>query len=160
LKDGDKEVKEVDFLVAGPFVRDLDIATSPDKSNLYLVDLANTNYAIEIKSYSDATATLKVGKLKDEATVKISDRMKAYMKEFTEGGRIAEAAKKYVKSGVNAADIVLENGEPMFGDPITKGMTIRYIKADGTYVCSTELGFETVEVTWDGDTISKIVVVE
>ncbi len=160
LKDAGKEVEEVDFLEAGPFVRDLDIATSPDKSNLYLVDLANTNYELELKSFVDLTATLKVGKLKDEATVKVSERMKAYMKEFVESGRIAEAAKKYVKSGVDVSSIVLENGEPMFGDPITKGLKIRYIKQDGTYVCSTELGFETVEISWDGDNISKIVVSE
>jgi len=162
LKDGDTEIEAVDFLEAGPFVRDLDIATSPEKSDLYLVDLANANYTIEIKSYGDAVATLKVGKLKDEATVKINERMKAFQKEFAEGGRLVAAAKKYVKSGVNAMDIVLEDdGEPMFGDPIVTGLKIRYIKADGTYVCSVGSGlFETVEISWDGDHISKIIAAE
>lgn len=157
VKEGDKEIKEVDFLVAGPFVRDLDIATSPDKSNLYLVD-ANGKYTIEIKSYGDATATLDMGALKDEATVKVSDRMKAFLGEFSEGGRILEAAKNYVKDGVDPYNITTENGQPMFGDPATKGLAITNIKADGTYVCSAELWYKSVEVTWDGDYISKIVV--
>ncbi|TSJ46269.1 hypothetical protein [Fluviicola chungangensis] len=157
LKEGDKEIEQVDFLVAGPFVRDLDIATSPDKSNLYLVD-ADGKYTIEINSFGDASATLNVGVLKDEATVKVSDRMNAFLNEFAEGGRILEAAKNYVKSGVNPYDITTENGEPMFGDPATKGLQITNIKADGTYVCSAELWYESVEVSWDGDNISKIVV--
>lgn len=157
LKEGDKEIEAVDFLVSGPFVRDLDIATTPDKSNLYLVD-ANGKYTVEIKSYGDAVATLDLGTLKDEATVKVSERMKAFLNEFTEGGRILEAAKNYVKSGVNPYDITTENGAPMIGDPATQGLQITNIKADGTYVCSAALWYETVEVTWDGDNISKIVV--
>lgn len=157
VKEGDKEVEEVDFLVAGPFVRDLDLTTSPDKSNLYLLDV-NGKYTIEVKSYADATATLDMGTLKDEATVKVSDRMKAFLNEFTEGGRILEAAKKYVKEGVDPYNITTENGEPMFGDPATQGLSISNIKADGTYVCSAELWYETVEVTWDGDNISRIAV--
>lgn len=158
LKEGEKEIEAVDFLVSGPFVRDLDISTSPDKSDLYLVDLANTNYAINIKSYGSELAALNLGKLKDEATVKVNERMKAFLKEFTEGGRILEAAKKYVASGVNPMDIATENGEMMFGDPVTKGLQIKHITADGTYICSTEFGFDSVEVTWDGDNISKIAV--
>jgi hypothetical protein len=157
VKEGDKEVEAVDFLVAGPFVRDLDLTTSPDKSNLYLLDV-NGKYTIEVDSYGDATATLDMGTLKDEATVKVSDRMKAFLNEFTEGGRILEAAKKYVKEGVNPYDITTENGQPMIGDPATQGLSISNIKADGTYVCSAELWYETVEVTWDGDHISKIAV--
>ncbi len=157
LKDGDKEIEAVDFLVSGPFVRDLDITTSPDKSNLYLVD-ANGKYTIEIKSYGDAVGTLEVGALKDEATVKVSDRMKAFLNEFNEGGRILEAAKNYVKSGVNPYDITTENGGPMIGDPATQGLKISNIKADGTYVCSAEIWYDSVEVTWDGDNISKIAV--
>jgi hypothetical protein len=151
-------VEEVDFLLAKPFVRDLDILSSPDKSTLYLVDIANTHYAITIKSYGDEVASLDLGALKDEATVKVSDRMKAYLKEFAEGGRILEAAKKYVKSGVNPLDIATENGETLFGDPVVKNLKIKHIKPDGTYVCSAELGFEEVEITWDGDAISKITV--
>lgn len=159
LKEGDKEIEKVDFLEAGPFVRDLDITTSPDKSDLYLVDLANAKYVVEIKSYGDAVATLDVGALKDEATVKVNDRMKAFLKEFTEGGRVLEAAKKYVKSGVSPYDIATEeNGEAMFADPVTKGLKITQITADGTYICSTEFGFESVEITWDGDNISRITV--
>jgi hypothetical protein len=158
LKEGDKEIEKVDFLVSGPFVRDLDITTSPDKSDLYLVD-ANGKYTIEIKSYGDAVATLDVGALKDEATVKVNARMKEFLNEFTEGGRVLEAAKNYVKSGVNPYDIATEeNGEAMFADPVTKGLKITNIKADGTYVCSTEFGFSSVEITWDGDNISKIAV--
>lgn len=157
LKEGDKEIEQVDFLEAGPFVRDLDISTSPDKSNLYLVD-ADGKYTIEIKSFGDASATLDVGVLKDEATVKVSDRMSAFLNEFTEGGRILEAAAKYVKSGVNPYDITTEDGQPMMGDPATQGLKITNIQADGTYVCSAELWYESVEVSWDGDYISKIVV--
>lgn len=157
LKEGDKEIEKVDFLESSPFVRDLDIATTPDKSDLYLVD-ANGKYTIEIKSYGSDVALLKVAALKDEATVKVSDRMKAFVNEFTEGGRILEAAKKYVKSGVNPYDITTENGEPMFGDPATSGLKITNIKADGTYVCSAEIWYESIEVTWDGDNISKIAV--
>jgi hypothetical protein len=158
VKEGDKEIEAVDFLVAGPFVRDLDLTSSPDKSDLYLLDV-DGKYTIEIKSYGDATATLDMGALKDEATVKVSDRMKAFMNEFTEGAHILEIAKKYVKEGVNPYDIATEsNGEPMFLDPVTSGLTITNIKADGTYVCSAELWYEAVEITWDGDHISKIVV--
>ncbi len=157
LKEGDKEIEQVDFLQAGPFVRDLDITSSPDKSNLYLVD-ANGKYTIEINSFGSEVATLEVGTLKDEATVKVSNRMKAFLNEFTEGGRILEAAKNYVKSGVDPMDITTENGQPMIGDPATQGLKITNIKADGTYVCSAELWYETVEVSWDGDNISKIVV--
>lgn len=157
VKEGDKEIEQVDFLVAGPFVRDLDLTNSPDKSNLYLLD-TDGKYTIEIKSYGDAIATLDMGTLKDEATVKVSDRMKAFLNEFTEGGRILEAAKKYVKEGVDPYNITTENGEPMLGDPATQGLAITNIKADGTYVCSAELWYETVEVTWDGDNISKIIV--
>jgi hypothetical protein len=157
VKEGDKEVEEVDFLVAGPFVRDLDLTTSPDKSNLYLLDV-NGKYTIEVKSYADAIATLDMGTLKDEATVKVSDRMKAFLNEFTEGGHILEIAKKYVKEGVNPYDIATEsNGEPMFLDPITQ-LEISNIKADGTYVCSADMWYDAVEITWDGDNISKIVV--
>lgn len=157
VKEGDKEIEAVDFLVAGPFVRDLDLTSSPDKSDLYLLDV-NGKYTIEIKSFGDASATLEMGTLKDEATVKVSDRMKAFLNEFAEGGRILEAAKKYVKEGVDPYNITTENGEPMFGDPATQGLAITHIKADGTYVCSAELWYDTVEVTWDGDYISKIVV--
>lgn len=159
VKEGDKEIEPVDFLVSGSFVRKLDISTTPDKSELYLVD-AKGNYTIEIKSYGDAIATLAVSALKDEATVKVSDRMKAYINEFTEGGRILEAAKKYVKSGVDPSDITTENGEAMFGDPVTMGIQITQIKADGTYVCTpqNESWFDSMEVTWEGDNISKIVV--
>lgn len=157
VKEGDKEVEEVDFLVAGPFVRDLDLTTSPDKSNLYLLDV-NGKYTIEVKSYADAIATLDMGTLKDEATVKVSDGMKAFLNEFTEGGHILEIAKKYVKEGVNPYDIATEsNGEPMFLDPITQ-LEISNIKADGTYVCSADMWYDAVEITWDGDNISKIVV--
>lgn len=159
LKEGDKEIEKVDFLISKAFVRDLDIATSPDKSDLYLVDLANTKYAVEIKSYGDAVATLNVGKLKDEATVKVNERMKAFMKEFTEGQRLLEAAKKYVKSGVNPYDIATENnGQPAFTDPATKGLQIRHITKEGTFICSTEFGYDSVEISWDGENISKIVV--
>ena len=157
LKDGDKEVEKVDFLVSGPFVRDLDITSSPDKSDLYLVD-ANGKYTIEIKSYGDAVATLDLGTLKDEATVKINDRMKAFMNEFKDGSGILKATKNYVKDGVNPYDIVTENGQPILGDPATAGLSITNIKADGTYVCSAEQWYETIEVTWDGDYISKIIV--
>lgn len=159
VKEGDKEIEQVDFLVSGSFVRDLDIATTPDKSELYLVD-AKGKYTIEIKSFGDAVATLDVASLNDEATVKISDRMKAFVNEFNEGGRILEAAKKYVKSGVDPNDITTENGEAMFGDPVTMGIQITQIKADGTYVCApqNESWFESFEVTWDGDNISKIAV--
>lgn len=159
LKEGDKEIEQVDFLVSKPFVRDLDITTSPDKSDLYLVD-ANGKYTIEIKSYGDAVATLNVDALKDEATVKVNARMNEFLNEFTEGGRILEASKKYVKSGVNPYDIATDNGEAMFADPVTKGLKITHITADGTYICSTEFGFESVEITWDGDNISKIAVKE
>lgn len=159
VKEGGKEIEAVDFLVSGSFVRDLDIATTPDKSELFLVD-AKGKYTIEIKSYGDAVATLDVSALKDEATVKVSDRMKAYVNEFTEGGRILEAAKKYVKSGVDPSDITTENGETMFGDPVTMGLQITNIKADGTYVCSgsSDSWYESIEVTWEGDNISKITV--
>lgn len=153
LKEGDKEIEKVDFLVAGPFVRELAIET-PDKSDLYLVD-AKGKYTIEIKSFGDATASLDVT-LKDEATVKISDRMKAFMNEFIDGSGILKATKNYVKEGVDPYDIVTEDGESILGDPATAGLTITNIKADGTYVCSTEQWYETVEVTWDGDNISKI----
>lgn len=159
LKEGDKAVEVVDYLVSGPFLRDLDIETSPDKSDLYLVD-AKGKYTIEIKSYSDEVASLSVT-LKDEATVKINEKMRAFVKEFADGGRILEAAKKYVKSGVKPSDITTDqNGKSLFGDPITKGLKIESIKPDGTYVCSAEMWYESVEVTWDGDTISKILVVE
>nr|WP_294859107.1 hypothetical protein [uncultured Fluviicola sp.] len=157
LKEGDKEIEKVDFLVSGPFVRDLDITTSPDKSDLYLVD-ANGKYTIEIKSYSDAVATLDAGTLKDEATVKVSERMNAFLKEFADGSGILKAANNYVKEGVNPYDITTENGESILGDPATAGLAIKNIKADGTYVCSTEQWYDSVEVTWDGDNISKIVV--
>ena len=157
LKEGDKEIEAVDFLVSGPFVRDLDIATTPDKSDLYLVD-AKGKYTVEIKSYGDAIATLDLGTLKDEATVKVSDRMKAFMNEFTNGSGILKAAKNYVKEGVNPYDITTENGEAILGDPATAGLAITNIKADGTYVCSAEQWYNTIEVTWDGDNISKIVV--
>ncbi|MNU65898.1 hypothetical protein D3C71_552010 [compost metagenome] len=154
LKEGDKEIEQVDFLVAGPYVRDLDIATTPDKSELFLVD-AKGKYTIEIKSFGDATASLNVT-LKDEATVKVSDRMKAFVKEFENGSGILAASKNYVKSGVNPFDIVTDNGGMMLGDPATHGLKIVKIKADGTYVCSAEVWYETIEVTWDGDNISKI----
>lgn len=157
LKDGDKEIEKVDFLVSQAFVRDLDITTSPDKSDLYLVD-ANGKYTIEIKSYGDAVGTLEVGALKDEATVKVSDRMKAFLNEFKDGSGVLKATKNYVKDGVNPYDIVTENGQPILGDPATAGLSITNIKADGTYVCSAEQWYETIEVTWDGDYISKIVV--
>ncbi|WP_300665969.1 hypothetical protein [Fluviicola sp.] len=154
LKEGDKEIEKVDFLVAGPFIRALGVE-SPDKSDLYLVD-AKGKYTIEIKSFGDATASAEVSSLKDEATVKISDRMKAFLKEFENGSGIIAATKKYLKTGVNPYDIVTENGEMIVGDPATHGLVITNIKADGTYVCSAESWYETIEVTWDGDTISKI----
>lgn len=157
VKEEDKEVEEVDFLVAGPFVRDLDLTTSPDKSKLYLLDV-NGKYTIEVKSYADATATLDMGTLKDEATVKVSDRMKAFMNEFKDGSGVLKATKNYVKDGVNPYDIVTENGESILGDPATAGLRITNIKADGTYVCSSEQWYDTIEVTWDGDHISKIAV--
>lgn len=157
VKEGDKEVEEVDFLVAGPFVRDLDLTTSPDKSNLYLLNV-NGKYTIEVKSYTDAIATLDMGTLKDEATVKVSDRMKAFLNEFKDGSGVLKATKNYVKDGVNPYDIVTENGESILGDPATAGLQITNIKADGTYVCSSEQWYDTIEVTWDGDYISKIAV--
>lgn len=157
VKEGDKEIEQVDFLVSGSFVRELDIATTPDKSELFLVD-AKGKYTIEIKSYGDAIATLDVSALKDEAKVKVSDRMKAFVKEFADGGRIQETAKKYVKAGVDPFDITTEDGEQMFGDPVTSNLQITHIKADGTYVCSAEMWFDSIEVSWDGDNISKIVV--
>lgn len=153
LKEGDKEIEKVDFLIAGPFIRTLGIE-SADKSDLYLVD-AKGKYTIEIKSFGDATASVDIS-LKDEATVKISDRMKAFMKEFEEGSGILAASKNYVKSGVNPFDIVTDNGGMMLGDPATHGLKIVKIKADGTYVCSAETWYETIEVTWDGDNISNI----
>lgn len=156
LKDGEKELEAVDYLWAKPFLRAVDLMKGTDKSDLYLVDLNNANYTVEIKSYGDATATVKVGALKDEATVKINPKMIAFTKEFAEGGRVLEAAKKYVKSGVNVLDIATEGGEVPFGDPITKGMTIKSI-SNGTYTCSTELGHDKVEITWEGDYITKIV---
>ena len=156
VKEGDKEIEQVDFLVSGSFVRELDIATTPDKSELFLVD-AKGKYTIEIKSYGDAIATLDVSALKDEATVKVSDRMKAFVNEFTDGGRILETAKKYVKAGVDPYNIATENGEPMIGDPATSGLKITNIKADGTYVCSAEMWYDSIEVTWDADHISKLV---
>jgi hypothetical protein len=159
LMDGDKELEAVDFLVAQSFVRDLDITKSPDKSELFLVDIANVNLTINIKSYGDDMASLKVGALKDESTIKVTANMRAFANDFNEGGRVLEAAKKYVKDGVNPADITTENGEPMIGDPINQGLTISNISADGTVIYSIETGlFETVEVTWDGDYISKIMV--
>lgn len=159
VKEGDKELEAVDYLISKPFLRDIDITSSPDKSELYLVD-ASADLTIEVKSFSDETASMKTGALKDEATVKVNEKMKAFVNEFTEGGRVLEAAKKYVKDGVDPASITTENGEPMFGDPITKGLTIKNISADGnTYTCSVETGmFETVEVTMDGDYISKITI--
>ena len=158
-KESDKELEAVDYMLSKPFVRDLDITSSPDKSELYLVD-AKADLTIEVKSFSDETASMKTGALKDEATVKVNEKMKAFVNEFTEGGRILEAAKKYVKDGVDPANITTENGEPMFGDPITKGLTISNISADGTtYTCTVETGmFETVQVTWEGDYISKITI--
>ena len=158
VKDGDKEVEAVDFLISQPFVRELDLATTPDKSDLYLVDISNANLTVEVKSFGGTIATLKVGTLKDETTIKINPKMKSFLNEFTEGGRILEAAKKYVKPGVNPYDITTENGEPMFGDPITKGLSFSNITADGIYVCTAEIWYESVEVSWDGDYISKIVV--
>jgi hypothetical protein len=158
LMDGETELEKVDFLISGPFVRDLDITTSPDKSDLYLVDIANSKLSIKIKSYGDASASLSVGALKDEATVKVSNRMKSFLNEFTEGSGILKAAKNYVKEGVNPYDITTENGEAILGDPATAGLSITNIKADGTYVCSAEQWYEMIEVTWDGDYISKIIV--
>lgn len=153
LKEGDKDIEKVDFLISGPFVRDLPIETA-DRSDLYLVDVKG-KYTIEIKSFGDETASLEVS-LKDEATVKISDPMKAFIKEFEEGSGILAATKKFVKDGVNPFDIVTDNGGMMLGDPATHGLKITNIKADGTYVCSAETWYETIEVTWDGDNISKI----
>jgi hypothetical protein len=69
-----------------------------------------------------------------------------------------KAAKNYVKEGVNPYDITTENGEAILGDPATAGLSITNIKADGTYVCSAEQWYEMIEVTWDGDYISKIIV--
>ncbi len=159
LKDGETELEEVDFLIAGPFVRDLDLATTPDKSMLFLVDIKNANYSVYIKSYGDESVSIKVGALKDESTVKVTEKMKAFANEFAAGGRILEAAAKYVKEGVNAADITSENGAPMMGDPITQGLTISNILADGTVVYDIETGlFEKVNVTWEGDNIIKITV--
>ena len=157
LKDGETELEEVDFLIAGPFVRDLDIATTPDKSMLFLVDASNANLTVNIKSFGDASTDIKVGKLKDEATVKVIDNMKAFLKDIESTGRVLEAAKKYVKDGVNPMDIATENGEPMFGDPVTQGVTIRNIVEGNTYICNVETGiFETIAVTWEGDKIVQI----
>ena len=159
VKDGEKELEAVDFLISKPFTTKQEL-TSPNKSELYLVD-AKSDLTIEIKGFGDDLASLKTGTLKDESTIKVNPKMTAFVNEFTEGGRIVEAAKKYVKAGVNAADITTENGEPMFGDPITKGLTISNISADGnTYTCKvTGFGmFEKVQVTWEGDYISKITI--
>lgn len=159
LKDGETELEEVDFLIAKSFVRDLDLTTSPDKSMLFLVDAANANYTVFIKSYGDASASIKVGALKDESSMKVSENVKAFANDFAQGGRILEAAKKYVKEGVNPADITSENGDPMIGDPITQGLTISNILADGTVVYDIQTGlFEKVNVTWEGDNIIKITV--
>ncbi len=154
LKEGDKEIEKVDYLESGAFVRKLPIET-PDKSDLYLVD-ANGKYSIEIKAFGDGVSASLNVTLKDEATVKVSDRMKAFLKEFENGSGILAASKNYVKSGVNPFDIVTDNGGMMLGDPATHGLKITNIKADGTYVCSAEVWYETIEVTWDGDNISKI----
>lgn len=159
LKDGDKELEEVDYLVAKDFVRKLDLTTSPDQSMLFLVDASNANYIVDIKGYGDATASVKVGALKDESTIKMTPNMSAFAAEFAEGGRVLEAAKKYVAEGVDPASITSENGEPMIGDPITQGLSVTGITADGIVTYDVETGlFEKVIVTWANDKITKITV--
>ena len=157
VNEGETKLEETDYLIAQPFVRKIEIGKDAERSNLYLVDLANKNYVIAVKSFGDEMATLAVGELKDEATVKVSDRMKAFMNEFKDGIHLQDAVKKYIKEGTDIYSVVSEEGQDVPLSPITKGVQIDYIAPDGSITCSSEFGVEKMVVTWDGDYISKLV---
>jgi len=157
LKDGETEVEEVDYLWAKPFLEKSDDMFDPNKQKLYLVDMSNTNYKVEVKSFGDDLATLAVGQLNDEKTIELNASMLSFVNAFANGARLSEVMLKYLPEGAVIYDYLTETGMDVSADPIVKALEIEYVVDNNTYECSSEFGVEKMKVTWSGNMINKVV---
>ncbi|MFT5820458.1 MAG: hypothetical protein ACI8ZM_001700 [Crocinitomix sp.] len=157
LKDGDADVEEVDYLVAMDFVDESDDFMDSNKSDLYLLDLNNTGYTVEFKSYVDDIATLSVGQLVDEGAIKVNPSMLEFVASFKESSRLSEIVTNYIPQGASVYDYITEKGMDVPVDPMITNLVINYIVDENTYECSDDFGVDHLTVTWANDGIEKVV---
>ncbi|NOQ76091.1 MAG: hypothetical protein GQ574_29065 [Crocinitomix sp.] len=157
LKNGDEDVEVVDYLTAMNFVDRSDDMMDPNKSDLYLLDLNNTGYTVEFKSYVDDIATLSVGQLVDEGSIKINSSMLEFVASFKDGARLSEIVTNYIPEGASVYDYITEKGMDVPADPMVSNLEINYIADENTYECSDDFGVDHMTVTWSNDGIEKVV---
>ncbi|MFT5822256.1 MAG: hypothetical protein ACI8ZM_003512 [Crocinitomix sp.] len=157
LKNGDVEVEEVDYFVAMNFVDRSDDIMDPNKSNLYLLDLNNTDYKVELKSYVDDLATLSIGQLVDESSIEINPSMLEFVASFKDGAKLSEIVANYIPEGASTYDYITEKGMDVPVDPTVSNLQINYIVDNNTYECSDDFGVDHMTVTWSNSGIEKVV---
>lgn len=154
VKEGENKLEALDYLDAKPFVGDVEIG-GPNKKELYLVD-AKGSYSIEIKSYSDAIASLTATGLKDESSVTIPENMRKFLADCEKGGHVQQLVGTYVEPGTDPASVISEKDQDFTTDPVMNGLKITYVNGS-TFYCSSQGIVSSAEITWDGDHITSFV---